>query len=155
MQKIKSKTMASMIALLLILTIAASIFNVLPIAEAQSRPTVNLPFFIYVAASPNPVGLGESMTLVTWTALMAIPTWEDPSLKAPGGRETYLGMTITVTKPDGKTETLALPPSDPVGSNWFTYIPDQIGTYKIQSHFPGQWKNITKLLGHLGVLHKA
>jgi hypothetical protein len=48
------------------------------------------------------------------------------------------GVTVTVTKPDNKTQTLGPIRTDSTGVSFIRYTPDQIGTYKLQSHFPQQ-----------------
>ena len=143
----KSKTKATLISLLLVLTIAVSLFStILLTAKAQViQPVVTVPNWIYVSAAPNPVGVGQPMTIVYWGRHMPPSTLQDPSLGAPGGRECWTGVTITITDPDQTKETISLPPSDPVGSGWYTFVPDKLGNYTIQAHFPGQWKNSSSI----------
>jgi outer membrane protein assembly factor BamB len=47
-------------------------------------------------------------------------------------------MKVTVTKPDGTTETLNMPDSDAAGGTWTWYTPATAGTYKFVFNFPGQ-----------------
>jgi hypothetical protein len=131
--------------MLLMLTIASSsIFAILPTVKAQADlPVVNVPIKIFVGAGPDPVGVGQSVGIVYWTDTMAIPTPDDPSYGAPGGRECFTDITATITKPDGNKETISFPPSDPVGGGFYSYVPDQTGTYTVQAHFPAQWRNKT------------
>jgi hypothetical protein len=136
-----NKKISTLIAIFLsIAMLTSSIFAILPIASAANQ---TLPMFMYADAAPNPTGVGQPLTIVCWTALMAIPTLDDPKLGAPGGRETFLGMKLDLTKPDGTKQTINLPPSDPVGNNYYSYVPDQVGTYSYQAFFTAQWKNIT------------
>ena len=56
-----------MIALFLTITmIASTIFAISPFASAQT--VQKYPTFLYAAAAPNPVGIGQPITVVTWTA---------------------------------------------------------------------------------------
>ncbi len=55
---------------------------------------------------------------------------------------------MTITKPDGTTETKGPYTSDPTGSTWFYYAPTQIGTYQFQFSFPGQQVNGTDQYGN-------
>ena len=48
------------------------------------------------------------------------------------------GITVTVTKPDNTTQTLGPVRTDSTGVTFIRYTPDQVGTYKLQSHFPQQ-----------------
>ena len=47
-------------------------------------------------------------------------------------------MTVTVTKPDGTTETLGPFTSDDTGGTFTTYTPDALGNYTFQMNFAGQ-----------------
>jgi hypothetical protein len=141
MQITKNRTATTVVTLFLMLTIAASIVAVLPVKAEIGTDTV--PSFLYISVAPDPVGVGQSVGIVFWTKHIPPPTWEDPSLGAPGGRECWLGVTLTITKPDGTKQTIAIGPSDPVGSNYYIFVPDTVGTYSVQAHFPGQWKNAT------------
>jgi hypothetical protein len=52
--------------------------------------------------------------------------------------ESFDGFTITLTKPDGVKETLGPYTSDPTGSSYAIYTPDQLGTWYAEFNFPGQ-----------------
>jgi hypothetical protein len=47
-------------------------------------------------------------------------------------------MMLTITKPDGTTQTLGPFYSDPTGSTYTIYTPDQVGTYKVVYTLPQQ-----------------
>ncbi len=47
-------------------------------------------------------------------------------------------MAVTITKPDGDTETLKMGDSDAPGGTWTTFVPDQVGTYTFEGKFPTQ-----------------
>jgi len=125
------------------LTIVASMV-VLPTGNAQLL--MYRPQFIFAAVSPDPVGIGQPVLIVTWTSEMAMPADNDPESGAPGGRECWTGMSLTITDPDGNTQNINMPPSDPVGANYYAYTPDKSGNYTVVTHIPGQWKNRTAAL---------
>jgi hypothetical protein len=50
----------------------------------------------------------------------------------------WSGLTITVTRPDGTTETLGLFTTDTTGGTGTVYVPNMEGTYYFQVHFPEQ-----------------
>jgi hypothetical protein len=137
----KNKSKLSMIALFLTITmIASTIFAVSPLASAQT--VQKYPTFLYAAVAPNPVGVGQPVTVVTWTAELPPDIGETTGVVAsPTGRAGWIGMTLTVTKPDNTTQTIALPFTDPVGTTYYILTPDQLGKYTIQTHFPETWKN--------------
>src|SRR3972149_3877401 len=137
----KNKTMASLSALFLTLTIAVSLVAGLAIVKAQTLQSY--PSFVYAGVAPNPVGVGQPVIIVVWPAEIPPTTPTDYLLGSVGNRQAFTGWTITVTKPDGTKETLALPVSDPVGGTYYTYTPAVVGTYSVQAHFPAQWKNTT------------
>ena len=113
------------------------------ISDRNQLPVQHYPAFVYIAGAPDPVGIGQTVTIVIWTAEMPPQTSADQLLGSVGNRAAWTGMTVTVAKPDGTKQTIALRATDPVGSTWYSYVPDQVGTYSIQSHFPATWKNAT------------
>jgi len=139
--KISKNKKATLIALFLTLTIAASLVAVLPIVKAQTLEYY--PTFIFVVAAPNPVGVNQPTLIVTWTQALPPETPLHPVPGTVGGRAAWEGLTYTVTKPDGTKETLALGVTDPVGGGYYRYVPDTVGKYSVQAHFPAQWKNTT------------
>ena len=84
------------------------------------------------------------MLLLTWTADIPPDIGEQDGL-IPGGRAAWYDITIEVTNPDGTTQTLTLARTDPVGSGYINYVPDQVGTYYLQAFFTETWKNTTTI----------
>jgi len=122
MQIAKNKTMATTIALLLMLTMAISLV-VLPTANAQSTSKT----YAFIGATPNPVGVGQETLLhVGITAQLASVALQ------------WKGLTVTVTKPDGTTETLGSINTDATGGTGVVYVPTMVGNYTLQTHFPEQ-----------------
>jgi len=117
-------TKAIAITLFLTLTIAAA-FSEVPNASAT-----DLPVYAYVTVSPNPVGVGQSTLVVAWLDRI-------PLLHSDNSHTAWEDFTIEVTTPDG-TETIGPIDSDALGSTYFTYTPDTVGTYTFQMSFPGQ-----------------
>lgn len=83
---------------------------------------------LYLSFSPNPIGVGQELLVNAWT------------IPAPGANRAHTGYTITFTKPDGTTDVVG-PVNSFVadGTYWFTYAPDQIGTWKIQFKYTGDY----------------
>ena len=123
--KIRGKQTVSAIALILILTFAASMAS-MPIAKAANVPT-----YAFLTVAPNPIGVGQTATLVFWLNLVP------PQAVALTGEYYWPSYTITITKPDGTTETRGPLNSDPVGSAYTMYVPVAIGTYHFKFSFPG------------------
>jgi hypothetical protein len=134
----KNKTKAILIALFLILTI--TVFATPKADAARDYYTT----WLYVATNHQSIGVGQQILLVAWTASMPPDIGESSGLVAsPNGRAGWDGMKVTVTRPDGTNETLDYPHSDPVGANWVTYSPLDVGNYSFQAFFPSTWKNTT------------
>jgi outer membrane protein assembly factor BamB len=102
----------------------------LPAANA-SDPPIEIPTFAYLAITPNPTGINQQVFFVMW--LHAAP----PTAAGIAG-DRWRDFTVTVTRPDGETETLGPYLSDATGSTYGLYTPTQIGTYKFVFEYPGQ-----------------
>jgi outer membrane protein assembly factor BamB len=124
-----NKTMATAIALFLVLTMAVTL-AALPAANAHTPPWT-ITTYAFISVEPNPVGVGQTAYISFWID------------KVPPTAEGYWGykwhnMTVTVTKPNGDVQTLKMADSDAVGGTWTSYVPDQVGTYKFVGNFPAQ-----------------
>jgi hypothetical protein len=83
--------------------------------------------YAIIGATPNPVQVNQQVLLhigVTDYLVTASDGWE--------------GLTVTVTKPDGSTETLGPYRTDSTGGTGGVYTPTMVGTYTFQTHFPTQ-----------------
>jgi hypothetical protein len=128
LQNLKNKSKISTIALILMLTFAA-ILVALPITTAQPTTKVAFP---YIGAVPNPTWVGHDTLLHVG---ITEPLQE--------GHEFWTGLTVIVEKPDGTTETLGPVNTDSTGGTGLVYVPDQVGTHYLTTHFPEQWYNYT------------
>jgi hypothetical protein len=94
--------------------------------------------FAFIGAMPNPVGVGQEVLLhvgITHQLASAVYGWE--------------GLTITVERPDGKTETLGPFRTDATGGTGTNYVPTMVGNYTLQTHFPEQLN--PAFTGRLGI----
>ncbi|MBT0160337.1 hypothetical protein G4O51_10175 [Candidatus Bathyarchaeota archaeon A05DMB-2] len=114
----KSKTTAA-IAMLLILTFAISLVT-LPTANAQST----MKTYAFIGAIPNPVGVGQEVLLHVGITLAL----QDVSMG-------WEGLSVTIEKPDGTTETLSDIRTDSTGGTGRTFVPNIPGNYTLQTHF--------------------
>jgi outer membrane protein assembly factor BamB len=131
--------MATVIALFLMLTIAVTLVA-LPTANAQV-PVRNKKTYAYCTATPNPAGVGQQVLI-----------WIGISDYLNVYTDGWVGLTVTVTKPDGTTEPLGPFRTDSTGSTGTIYVPATVGTYYFQTHFPAQWYNWT---GQANVWYEA
>jgi outer membrane protein assembly factor BamB len=83
--------------------------------------------YAFLGATPNPVGVGQEVLLhVGIKHPLALTT------------EGWTGITVTVTRPDGHTETLGPFSTDATGGTGGVFVPTMAGNYTLQSHFPEQ-----------------
>ncbi len=122
MQKIKTKTLTTIIALILLSSTAISAFTVSTV-DAQGT----LKTYAFVGATPNPVGVGQQAVIrLGITDQLAAPQYG------------WQGLTVTITHPDGTNETLGPFRTDATGGSFTIYTPTIAGNYTLQSFFPQQ-----------------
>jgi hypothetical protein len=124
-EKSKLKLSKRIMVFFLILTFAASMALTLPTTQGQAAPTLKT--YPIIDAVPNPVGVGEDVLV----RMGIIQATGDVSYG-------WTGITVTVTKPDGTTQTLGPFTTDSTGATFTTFIPNQVGTYKLVTNFPQQ-----------------
>ena len=119
----------------MILLIGISAFAALSSVKAAVVIRDPLPIFAYVGAYPTPIGVGQT-ALVTYRV-------DQPKSGANVRTGGFTGSSVTITKPDGTTETKSDLAMDSTSSGWFSYVPTVVGTYTFQMHFPGDvyWRN--------------
>ena len=111
---------AAAIALFLLFAMTISLFT-LPATNAQ----VTKKTYAFVGATPNPTGVDQGTVIrlgITDQLASALYGWQ---------------MTLTVTNPDGVTETKNIR-TDSTGGTYTIYVPSMVGNYTLQSHFPQQ-----------------
>jgi hypothetical protein len=123
----RSKTTATAVSLLLMFAMAISLVA-LPSANAAATAKT----YAFIGAMPNPVGVGQE-------TLFHFGISEATSHPQEGWND----LTVTVTRPDGTTETLGPFRTDATGSTGTTYTPTMVGNYTLQTHFPEQDYNWT------------
>jgi len=111
--------MTIILTLLLTATMLVSAFSVV---NAQTVTT-----YAQLSVNPNPIGVNQQAIIVVW--VQPIP---------PESGEVFNGFTVTITKPDGTTETKGPVDSWPVGAAIFTYTPTSAGEYTFLFNYPGQ-----------------
>jgi hypothetical protein len=126
----RNRTMAAVIALFLISTIAVTLVA-LPAANAHTPPW-QVPTFAYIVVAPDPVGVSQTVTIYLWLD----KTFDSETLY---NNYRFHNYKLTITKPDKTTETMTFDTiSDPTSSIFTKYTPTQVGTYTFKFDFPGQ-----------------
>lgn len=124
----KGKSKFSTIALTMTLAISAMLVT-LPHTNAQD--TWNT--WAICDLVPNPAGVGQEVLVVM--GITTATAWPQSG---------WTGLTVTVKKPDGETETLGPFNTDTTGLKGTIYVPTQTGSYFFQSHFPEQEVTATR-----------
>jgi hypothetical protein len=106
---------------------------------AMTLSFVNLPVSIaaeytkkaypYIGAMPNPVGVGQEV-------LLHVGITDQVDYGFHGPNDGWEGLTVTVTRPDGTSETLGPFTTDLTGGTGAVYIPTMVGNYTLQTNFP-------------------
>ena len=113
-----------------------------------------IPTWTYAVLSPNPVGVGQGMTIVMF----------NPQLPygSSSSNDVQYQYTVQITKPDG--QVLNLPSSggaffsDSTGSAYTSYTPDQAGNYTVVVTFKEllyRWYNSGTFRDYYGVTYKS
>ncbi len=121
-KKLNTKAISILILVVLAIGTVSTVFSIGTVAAADTQKT-----YAISDAIPDRIGLGES-------TLLKCGITEALASQAYG----WSGITITVVKPNGDTETLGPFTTDSTGSTYTTYTPDQIGTYNLTTNFPQQ-----------------
>jgi hypothetical protein len=148
MQNAKNKTVVITIAILLIISMAASTMLMMPNASAH-LPSWTIPTYANIVAEPDPVGVGQKVTVYMWLE----PVYGDAGGSTPvsgtngstassallSNSYRFLNYTLTITKPDGSVITQNFPIiSDTTSSQFTSFVPDAVGTYTLKFTYPGQ-----------------
>ncbi len=146
----KSKSQCFAIVLCTLLA-ASAIIAILPLVSADYTKMPDRPTATEVAVSPTLLGLGQEVliNIMTYPAPSG-PTYEAQSL-VPGLTGGFSNISITITHPDGTTETfmpidetllqanISIPgQQEIVGHLQFHYKPTEVGNYTLSASFPGK-----------------
>jgi len=124
----KTKTTIATIALILVLTVAATLITSVPVISAAKRDVVG-----FVSVSPNIVRLGDSVTVIAWI----IPQ----PLSIGGSQPIYEEMYLVFTKPDKTTVTKGPFASYQEGTIFTMYTPDALGKWSAKLTWAGDEYN--------------
>ncbi len=101
-----------------------------PTTKPSNAPTntLDVQTFPYLSVTPNPTGINQYVLLNFWLT------------PPPSAARYFVGFTITITKPDGTTDTLG-PYNSYIadGTSWAQYTVDQVGNYTYKFDFPGEY----------------
>ena len=106
----KKKTKASLIAMILTLTLVVTFAAELPNTSAVSY----YHSYVYVAVTPNIIGVGQQVLVQYFTADLPPDVGEETS--GQGTRAGWDNVWITIKDPAGATEKISIQRTDSVGA---------------------------------------
>jgi outer membrane protein assembly factor BamB len=142
MQFSRNKTLAIMIAILLTVSMAASVVFV-PQTSAHTPPQ-QLTTNAYIAALPSPIGLGQSTLIYMWLNRVYgyYPVGEPAgsiNYAAVNNNYRFHNYKLTITDPNGAITTKTFDTiQDTTSSQSYSFTPTIVGTYTLTFDFPGQ-----------------
>ncbi len=129
MKEMKNKLLAITFATLFALSLAATT-SFTPTTNAHSPPW-QIADEAYLALAPNPVGVGQTVSILVWTAQPLANSAITNNIR----KQNYV---LTITDPTGQNNTQSWTVVDNTGGIQFTtYIPAQAGNYTATFYFKG------------------
>ena len=125
MKSIKNKIAALTICVFFLF----SMITMMPNAKAHSPPWT-IPTYSFINVSPNPCGIGQTATVGFWLAM-------PPPTASGSVGDVWHNLKVTVTKPDGTTDTLGTFITDATGGTYTLYTPSTLGNYTFVMYFLG------------------
>jgi hypothetical protein len=118
------------IALILLLTIVIPLLAIPP-AEGQASAGKSTTHAM-LTVNPNPVGVGQPVLIVMWAGMLLPNAAVTNDIR-------FHDYSLTITKPDGKIETMKWATIEDTTSTQYTkYTPTQVGTYTLNFSYPDQ-----------------
>jgi hypothetical protein len=112
---------------LITIVLVLVVVTFMPALPSVAAAPANVETLAFLALSPNPTGLNQSVGVSVW--VVPIP---------PTTKDVFHGFQITITKPGETVETIGPLDSSLVGSRYFTFTPDRVGKYYFQLTYPGE-----------------
>ena len=129
MKTLKNKIAAITIAIFFMLSMIASMM-LMPTTSAHT-PAWNIPTFAFIAATPNPIGVGQTATIGLWLTNVY-------DSEAITNNYRFQNFKLTITAPNGGVITETFPTATPDSFISYYYTPTATGTYNLTFTFPGQ-----------------
>ncbi len=129
MKNLRKRIATIAIAAFLMFSMSASM---LLIPSANASTPMQIPTSAYVQATPNPVGVGQTVIVYMWIDEVMYGADLSNNIRAHNYQ-------LIITAPDGTntTESWAVV-SDPTSNQAYSFSPTQTGTYTFTFNYPGQ-----------------
>jgi hypothetical protein len=143
MKSRKNQIATIVVVLILVIATGASIQNT-PNASAHTPP-LQIPTYAFIHVAPNPIGVGQTLNVLLWVDKI-------PDGAAIGNDIRFRDYKLTITKPDGTTETKIWDICiDTTSSQFYSYTPDTVGNYTFTFTFPQQTYTFTEFFTGFGI----
>jgi len=147
MQTTKNKTIAILIAAILTVSMGAPLV-LLPAANAHT-PSWNIPTYAYITATPNPIGVGQTIQVYMWLDMVYGAAGGSSAAVSTNGSTASAALlsntwrfhnyNLTVVPPSGSpTTTIFAVISDSTSAQETSFTASMVGTYTLIFSFPGQ-----------------
>jgi FOG: WD40-like repeat len=122
--------MVVVLSAFLMTSIATSLILV-PSTSAHT-PAWNIPTYAYITAGTNPIGVGQPVNIIMWLDTVIGGAYPTNDIR-------FHNYNLTITKPDGTTETHIFDViQDTTSSQSYSFTPTTVGNYTLTFTFPGQ-----------------
>ena len=130
MSILKNRATAIAFSVFLMLAMAISLVA-LPTANAHT-PAWEIPTYAFIHASPNPVGVGQIVSVLSWLDKVIYGADAFNDIR-------FHDYKLTITDPDGQTDVVTWDVAQDTTSSWYySFVPSKVGEYKLKFEFPGQ-----------------
>jgi outer membrane protein assembly factor BamB len=130
LEKLKTKSKISAITFVILLTISA-VLVAFPAAKAHTPPW-EIATFAFISVAPDPIGVNQQLNILMWLDKVIYNADMANDIR-------FHNYKLTITKPNGEIETVTFDVcQDTTSSQYYAYIPDQIGAYTFKFEYPGQ-----------------
>ena len=144
-KNLKNKNALILLSMFLMLSMAASTtLSPNTLAQVVPAPGTVIPTYAQMNVFPNPVGVGQQITLGIFLAT--------PLETAGNGGEAH-NMTVQVVPPSGSNVTLGPYTSDTTGGTVAYYTPSQVGIYTFQLFYAGEPLGNASLGGYYALIN--
>jgi outer membrane protein assembly factor BamB len=141
-----TKRKASVIAISVALILSMLASTTLISTAGAHTPSWTFPTVAYIQAMPNPIGVGQTITVYCWLDLTfggaGRALGETTSFAGVYNNYRFHNYQVVITAPNGTQQTMTFATiSDSTSSQLFLFTPTSVGTYTFNFTFPGQKYN--------------
>jgi outer membrane protein assembly factor BamB len=135
----KYKTILALTTVLFLTILLGASTILIPTISAHTPP-IEITTHAYIAAGPNPIGVGQKVAIVMWLDKVIDGARQDNSIR-------FHDFNLTIIDPNGDVKTTIYPICEDTTSSLYTmYTPTVAGDYTLIFSYPGQVFQFTDLI---------